>query len=483
MGKRCKCHHVELHLYFAISFFTLFTRAFTPSAVGMSTSVNKSPYVGGLASSLNSVPSFPDRCMVVCEMKTSGIDSISRELLGLAEAHNMAQRNSNGRWRNKLQPRHASEFPSDSLFDQFARIVCKVTVIPRKEVFETWAMALYVHHYFPTAKRIADLACSHGLLSWALLLLAYDDSEMESRRSVVCVDIHMPKSAEKIAGAMLERWPHFEDDWDYVEGHLEAVQPDSSTLLVGIHACGLLSDKIISLAIGGNASLALVPCCHSKKCLSTEQKLVFANTTGHTSPVACLSEIVDKSRIERLRKAGFQVEEALIPKVFTPKNRIILALPAIERKLNPSFHDQRTESTARKLSVTMTGKPTWGMPKFVIPLADTPISRTFVRSLAGRIAADHRKRSPPPSLCISMFLPPDRLDLSSEDLQDADLGLPRQAQFETVCKEPFLHPKYGRYARTFRVHYNDCTKAEAKGYHASLREKLPSVFIGAEVRY
>jgi hypothetical protein len=41
----------------------------------------------------------------------------------------------------------------------------------RKEVFETWAAALYIDARFSESRRIADIAAGHGLLAWALLLI------------------------------------------------------------------------------------------------------------------------------------------------------------------------------------------------------------------------------------------------------------------------------------------------------------------------
>ena len=96
--------------------------------------------------------------------------------------------NSRRHHRKLLQPRHATtEFtPTTSAthahyhhhadFYHFAQVVCHARAIPRKELWETWAMALVVDAYFrddrPTrTMRLVDLAAGHGLLSWAWLVL------------------------------------------------------------------------------------------------------------------------------------------------------------------------------------------------------------------------------------------------------------------------------------------------------------------------
>jgi hypothetical protein len=433
---------------------------------------------------------------------------IARELQTLADMHGMEERQFLRRSRNKLQPRHIAEFSSNTLFDRFARVVCQVLVIPRKEIFETWAMALYVHHQFPNATRIADLACSHGLLSWALLLLAQEehlsspttatastDKPTNVKRSVVCIDLKMPKSAEKIATAMLHEWPALQNDWDYVEGPLEALQPDASTLLVGIHACGVLSDKVVRLAIQGNAAVALVPCCHSKKCLTPDQKEEMRKTESASSNtsrpgvtkdnmVVTLADFIDRYRIKRLQSAGFIVQEAHIPDVFTPKNRIIMGTPpSTTNSINTPPRDPSIlPEEPAVMSLTTKGNPQWGLPKFCIPVADTPIDRATVRDMAGRDASTQRQQKPPVSLCVSLLLPRDNIQLSAQELTVA-LPLP-ETKVEVVCDEPFWHDKSQRHARTFKVIYPQGEpKKRCKEYHQIFREAIPKAIPGAQVRY
>ena len=55
--------------------------------------------------------------------------------------------------KKKLGRRHlmffdrSHESNRDVLFDEFATAVCNAGVVARKEVFETWASALYIHDY------------------------------------------------------------------------------------------------------------------------------------------------------------------------------------------------------------------------------------------------------------------------------------------------------------------------------------------------
>ena len=351
--------------------------------------------------------------------------------------------------RELLQPRHQRDFVSDSLFDDFARTVCLANAVPRKELYEAWATALYVHDRFPESGRVADLACGHGLLSWALLLL-----DME--RTAVCIDKRMPGSAEKVARAMTSRWPQLSSRWDYVEGKLDAIEPCSSTLMCGIHACGILSDKVLSLAIQGNTPLVLIPCCHTRRALEMAERQEFDRL--HID----LSDFVDTRRIERLQQAGFSVERQEIPQAFTPMNTVILAAP-------PKTPCKRISS-----------RPMSTPPLFSIPVGDNSESIAKVKSLAGRVAAEERKKPPPPSLSVALFLPGSETSLTPEML--ASLLEGEEFSVEYADQSAYLHPKCGRYARTFRIVYAGISKEQAKDVHTNLCEQIPIVFPGASVR-
>ncbi|VEU45210.1 unnamed protein product [Pseudo-nitzschia multistriata] len=209
----------------------------------------------------------------------------------------------------------ATEIPTPTssplLFETLAVICCETGVVPRKEFFETYAAARYIHESFPRGvHRIADLAAGHGLLSWMLLAMDHfhecTDSENGSLvlkrrsgtntsaplRTAICVDRRMPPSAIAIAKAMrnhlfpidattqkagdnhekngTENGTHgdsflYDPTWTYVECDLKnVVASDSSTLLVSVHACGTLTDYLIQTGIASQqAPMAVVPCCHT----------------------------------------------------------------------------------------------------------------------------------------------------------------------------------------------------------------------------
>ena len=91
----------------------------------------------------------------------------------------------------------------------------------------------------------------------------------------------------------------------------------SDDLLVSVHGCGNLSDRIIDMAISANAPVAMLPCCHNLKSSET------GNLEGWLEPTLA----VDVVRAAKLRTAGYNVLTQLIPGDITDKNRLLIAIP------------------------------------------------------------------------------------------------------------------------------------------------------------
>lgn len=396
------------------------------------------------------------------------------------------------RARRKLKPRHKALFrassPSPSsgptLFERLALACCDAGV-SRKELFETYAAAVHVHEKFPHARRIADLAAGHGLLSWTLLALdAYapdgspvNDDDGRRRRTAVCVDRRMPPVATPLARAMrrdlfpCERVTDDLDDdddlslydsrWTYVETDLNNVDApeDGSALLVSVHACGTLTDKLIDMAISGNASsssrssapLAFVPCCHTysakkgyaphpqfsgtttvavaedikeKQRRQEEEDAAMKGDDGETKTVnrkfTIVENVIDEVRWRTLVNAGYDdVRIAALPVQFTERNRLFL-VDGSDRGQTSTIVP--SSSSTQSTSTTTINVRKGSMPpivtddEFVVPLNDDPQSIEACLSVSGRVRARQRIRSSMPDyfaprLSVSLWLtpPPDPL--------------------------------------------------------------------------
>lgn len=209
--------------------------------------------------------------------------------------------------RSRLSPRDLSRFGGETLFERVARVVCEADCLPRKELYEAWEVARRVRRRH-RGGRIVDLAAGHGLLAYLLLLL--DDTSPEA----LAVDPKTPLSAARLDAALTASWPRLRDRVQRIEGRLEDVAIAPGDLVVSVHACGALTDQVLSLAIAGGAEVAVLPCCHD---LST------CDTGGlegwMDGPLA-----IDAQRASRLSSAGYAVHTQTIPHKITPQNRLLM---------------------------------------------------------------------------------------------------------------------------------------------------------------
>ena len=252
--------------------------------------------------------------------------------------------------RSRLSPTDARRFPGDDTFAAVARAVCFADVLPRKELFETWEAALVITEAFGERlrgvsdggeesedARVADLAGGHGFLALALLVLN------PALGSAVVVDRRKPDSHERLVSSLAKAFPalRLHARVRFVEASVaEATGKERATRTVfaAVHACGDLSDAVLALAVASRAPVALVPCCH--RGLGSARRLAArldeaapraradgdarapsgAEGRRRVSP----SVAVDVARLETLRRAGYAVAAATLPREITPQNRVLL---------------------------------------------------------------------------------------------------------------------------------------------------------------
>ncbi|MFT3927261.1 MAG: methyltransferase [Myxococcales bacterium] len=215
--------------------------------------------------------------------------------------------------RSWLSPRDLPRFAGETLFDRVAQVVCAAHCLPRKELYESWAVARRVRRRL-RGGRVVDLAAGHGLTACLLLLL--DDSS----ESALAVDTRLPASAARLLTGMVERWPRMRDRVSLVEQDLDTVRLSASDLVVSVHACGALTDRVIERAVQVRARVAVLPCCHDEETCDTGGLLGWLD----------VGMAVDTTRALRLRERGYQVHTQLIPEEITPKNRLLIAQPVDE---------------------------------------------------------------------------------------------------------------------------------------------------------
>jgi hypothetical protein len=210
----------------------------------------------------------------------------------------------------RLTRHDLDRFPNDTLFHRLARAVCRAGCLPRKELYEAWETARRVRRLV-RGGRIVDVAGGHGLLAHVLLLL--DDTSP----SALVVDPAVPLSAPTVKAALVDAWPRLAGRVTFLAAPLDDVAIEAGDLVVSIHACGALTDRVIARAAEARARVAVVPCCHDA-------------ATCEAGPLAGWVDAdvaIDAMRAVRLEQRGYDVRTLRIPASITPKNRLLIASP------------------------------------------------------------------------------------------------------------------------------------------------------------
>jgi Methyltransferase domain len=213
--------------------------------------------------------------------------------------------------RSQLTPRDLPRFSANTLFHGIARAACEAACLPRKELFEAWEVARRTRRRF-RGGRVLDLACGHALLAHILLLL--DDSS----ESALAIDTRLPSSAATLSSSLVRHWPRLAGRVRIVEAPISTVDARASDLLVSCHACGRLSDDVLSKAMAANARVAILPCCHEQG----------NHDEGGLGGWLDSALAIDVTRAARLQNAGYAVHTQVIPAAITPKNRLLLGEPS-----------------------------------------------------------------------------------------------------------------------------------------------------------
>lgn len=236
------------------------------------------------------------------------------------------------RSRNALNAHSLKLFPDETLQHRIARAICAAGCLPRKEFFEAWEVAKRVRRRL-RGGHVYDLAAGHGVVAAILLIL--DDSSP----GATCVDLKRPPSQERVLAALTDAWPRLAGRITYEEADVATVRPKSEDLVVSVHACRDLTDKVLDVAIHADCRVAVLPCCHDlKRC-----------SAGAYRGWMDASLAIDVARVVRMEQAGFSVVTSAIPTAITPKNRLLMATPAgwqVKPKGGISAHKGTRERSA-----------------------------------------------------------------------------------------------------------------------------------------
>ena len=212
--------------------------------------------------------------------------------------------------KQRLRPGAQRHYPSNSVFDRIARVVCRAGCIPRKELHESWEIAKRARRHL-RGSRIVDLGCGHGILAYMLAIITPAVGE------ILAVDKRLPPSALHVKRAMEEEWPALAQRVTLRQANLLDIEIRHDDIVVCAHGCGSVTDRVLDLAVAARAHVAVLPCC------SDHSRLDSGGLDGWLG--ADLA--IDVVRALRLRNEGYKVWTQHIPEDITPKNRLLMGRP------------------------------------------------------------------------------------------------------------------------------------------------------------
>ena len=204
-------------------------------------------------------------------------------------------------------------FSNETLQDQLVRSIATHRLLPIKEVLESFEFFARVRKQ-TRASVIADLCCGHGLIG---ILFGLFEKRVER---VMLVDHQTPDSRQKLIEVVDSIAPWVKPKIENVQQKIEPGQQQFpiNCSVVSAHACGILSDRCIELAIENGGPVAILPCCYPRS--ACPAPLALQTALG-------LKTAFDVDRTYRLQNAGYRVRWAAIPAMISPMNRVICAIP------------------------------------------------------------------------------------------------------------------------------------------------------------
>lgn len=205
-------------------------------------------------------------------------------------------------------------FAGDTLIERLIRELAHARALPAKELVEAFEFFAVVRRYLRLAPTVVDLCSGHGL---AGLLFAVLERRTEE---VVLCDKREPADHERVWRACVAVAPWIEAKVRYVEGPLAETRASLApgSAVMGVHACGKLTDACIDIGLELGGPFAVMPCCRAYDQSPAPQGLRQA-----------LGEDVayDVERSYVIERGGFRVRWREIPAAVTPMNRVLIAVP------------------------------------------------------------------------------------------------------------------------------------------------------------
>ena len=202
--------------------------------------------------------------------------------------------------------------PGHPIADAFLRLF-RQKLPTRKEFYESLFAIDRLEPELSRAKVLYEIGAGHGMFG-IFAALVFPNIER-----VYALDQNIPPSRDGILERLAVDHPWLKTKARVIEAPLGGVLPPPDALLVGIHACGALTDGLAEMAQRVRAPFAVVPCCEERTQLPKELR--------DSVPSEAIADSVNALRLERWRSWDYALEERALPARVTGRNRVFVAAP------------------------------------------------------------------------------------------------------------------------------------------------------------
>ncbi|RMF55407.1 hypothetical protein D6745_02375 [Candidatus Woesearchaeota archaeon] len=187
--------------------------------------------------------------------------------------------------------------------------------LKEKELNEAFAFYKKVSPLFPSLDYVVDLCCGNGLngMLWVL---------QGNAKKAVSIDREENPNFERVRRRILECGNLNQESIVFYQKDIYEPLPilTGKGLIISIHACGELTDKVIDSSIGHSLPFAVMPCCHD-----------YENKSDYIIPQILryfdIGIAIDIMRAIHIHQAGYDIILRRISEKITEKNLILIGKP------------------------------------------------------------------------------------------------------------------------------------------------------------
>jgi hypothetical protein len=163
-------------------------------------------------------------------------------------------------------------------------------------------------------KRVVNLCAGDSLLAWYFLIEG-------ATEQVLSIDLKSTKKYRALRALIKKERPEIDAKYTFLERDI--YDPDlglqATDFIVGLHACGNLTDRIIGLALEAGSSFAIMPCCYRP------DRQLLRPTQYQIPSGKSREEIVDQLRLGYIKERGREVILREVKDFPSPMNRLLLS--------------------------------------------------------------------------------------------------------------------------------------------------------------